>query len=295
MDHVSAITVFVRAAEARSFVAAGNSLGISASAVGKRIAALEQKLGVRLLHRTTRRVSVTDEGRLFLERCRRILDELQDAEDMLSRTQEAPRGTLRVGLPIIGYRFLLPVLPLFRERYPDIELDLDFNDRIVDIVDSGLDVVIRSGILSDSSLVSRLLGPFRFTLCASPAYLARHGEPLDPDALRHHHALRFRFPTTSKLQPWRLLGIEGDAGAEVPTALTCNNMEALRAATLGGMGIAYMPDFLTHESLEKGELVPLLEAWLSQPSQFSVLWPSSRQLSPKVRVFVDFLCEHLFQ
>jgi DNA-binding transcriptional LysR family regulator len=294
MDQLSAIAVFVRAAEARSYVGAGRSLGLSASAVGKRVVALEQSLGVRLFQRTTRRIALTEEGELFLERCRRILDELRDAQAMLSQSRQVPSGTLRIGLPVIGYRFLLPLLPEFRRLYPQVELDLDFNDRIVDVIASGLDAVIRSGMLPDSSLMSRRLGPFRFALCASPGYLQAHGVPQAPAALREHSALRFRFPTTGKLQPWALAGIDGDAAAAMPAVLTCNNMEALRAAAIGGLGIAYMPEFLAHEAIADGRLQSLLAAHLAGPGQFSILWPSSRQLSPKLRVWVDFLSDRLF-
>lgn len=294
MDNLNGIVAFVRTAETLSFVAAGRKLGISASAVGKTIAKLEQSLGVRLFHRTTRRVTLTDEGRHFHERCHRILEELRDAEATLSESAQTPRGRLRVSLPVIGYRFLLPVLPEFRARYPDIELDLDFNDRLVDVVDGGFDAVIRSGQLTDSSLMSRRLGPFRFVLCAAPAYLERAGAPEVPDDLAAHACVRYRFPTTGKLQPWALAH-DGGEPPNLRAAMTCNNMEALRAAVLAGFGIGYMPDFLARDALACGALVTVLDDYRIAPGQFSVLWPSSRQLSPKLRVFVDFLCARLFQ
>ncbi|MBN3724060.1 LysR family transcriptional regulator [Burkholderia sp. Ac-20379] len=293
MDNLNGIVAFVRTAETLSFVAAGHKLGISASAVGKSIARLERSLGVRLFHRTTRRVTLTEEGRHFHERCHRILEDLREAEAMLSEAAQTPRGRLRVSLPVIGYRFLLPVLPAFSARYPDIELDLDFNDRLVDVVEGGFDAVIRSGTLSDSSLMSRRLGPFRFVLCASPDYAARAGVPHSLDDLGAHDCVRYRFPTTGKLQPWALL----PGGEEPPglrTAMTCNNMEALRGAVIAGFGIGFMPDFLTRDALASGTLIEVLAAHTLAPGQFSVLWPSSRQLSPKLRVFVDFMCEHLF-
>jgi DNA-binding transcriptional LysR family regulator len=293
MDNLNSIVAFVRTAETLSFVAAGRKLGISASAVGKTIAKLERSLGVRLFHRTTRRVTMTDEGRLFQERCQRILDELQDAEAMLSEAAQTPRGRLRVSLPVIGYRFLLPVLPEFSARYPDVELDLDFNDRLVDVVEGGFDAVIRSGSLSDSSLMARRLGPFRFVLCASPHYAERLGLPSSLAELAGHACVRYRFPTTGKLQPWSL-AVDGSEPLNLRTAMTCNNMEALRGAVIAGFGIGFMPDFLVGDALENGALVAVLDAHTIAPGQFSVLWPSSRQLSPKLRVFVDFMCEHLF-
>ncbi|WP_186228995.1 LysR family transcriptional regulator [Burkholderia gladioli] len=293
MDNLNGIVAFVRTAETLSFVAAGRKLGISASAVGKTIARLERSLGVRLFHRTTRRVTLTEEGRHFHERCHRILEELRDAEATLSASAQTPRGRLRVSLPVIGYRFLLPVLPAFSARYPDIELDLDFNDRLVDVVEGGFDAVIRSGQLSDSSLMSRRLGPFRFVLCASPDYLARAGVPRGLADLAAHEGVRYRFPTTGKLQPWSLLP-DGGEPPNLRCAMTCNNMEALRGAVIAGFGIGFMPDFLARDALAAGSLVEVLEPHSTAPGQFSILWPSSRQLSPKLRVFVDFMCEHLF-
>ncbi|WP_186092092.1 LysR family transcriptional regulator [Burkholderia gladioli] len=293
MDNLNGIVAFVRTAETLSFVAAGRKLGISASAVGKTIARLERSLGVRLFHRTTRRVTLTEEGRHFHERCHRILEELRDAEATLSASAQTPRGRLRVSLPVIGYRFLLPVLPAFSARYPDIELDLDFNDRLVDVVEGGFDAVIRSGQLSDSSLMSRRLGPFRFVLCASPDYLARAGVPRGLADLAAHEGVRYRFPTTGKLQPWSLLP-DGGEPPNLRCAMTCNNMEALRGAVIAGFGIGFMPDFLARDAPAAGSLVEVLEPYSIAPGQFSILWPSSRQLSPKLRVFVDFMCEHLF-
>jgi DNA-binding transcriptional LysR family regulator len=291
MDSLVGITSFVRAAEHLNFVAAGRSIGISPSAVGKNVARLEATLGVRLFQRTTRRITLTQEGAQFYQRCRRILDDLHDAQAMMQQAAETPRGTLRIGLPTIGYRFLLPVLPDFHRLYPDIQLDLDFNDRLVDVIEENLDAVIRSGELADSSLMSRRLGSFRFILCASPDYLARRGAPSGPGDLTRHDAIRYRFPTTGKLQDWAL----GDATITAPPAMiTCSNMEAVRAATLGGLGIGFMPDFLARDALAEGALIPVLADLTIPPGQFSILWPSSRHLSPKLRAFVDFVGDRLF-
>lgn len=295
MESLSGIVAFVRAAEHLSFVAAGRALGITASAVGKNIAKLEESVGARLFQRTTRRVSLTEEGAAFYERCRRILDDLRDAEAMLSNATRAPRGRLRVSVPTIGYRFLLPVIPEFRQRYPDIELDIDFNDRLVDVVEDGLDAVIRSGPLTDSSLMSRRLGPFRFVLCASPSYLERNGIPQSPQDLEKHDCLRFRFPTSGKLQVWQLTNVDGVDPFRRPPPLTCNNMEALRGAAISGLGIAYMPDFLAREAVDAGLLHTVLDAHLADPGQFSILWPSSRLVSPRLRVFIDHMAEALFR
>lgn len=292
MESLSGLVAFVRAAESLSFVAAGRALGISASAVGKNIAKLEQAVGVRLFQRSTRKINLTEEGALFYERCRRILDELQDAEAMLSQAVETPRGKLRIGLPTIGYRFLMPILPEFSYQYPEIELDIDFDDRILDVIEAGLDVVIRSGELPDSRLISRRLRTFRFVLCASPAYLDRHGVPRTASDLEHHRCLRFRFPTSGKLQNWSLRGLSGGLEPCIPTSMVCNNMEALRAAAIGGLGIVHMPDFLARDAIAQGSLRTVLDD-LADTGQFWALWPSSRQLSPKARVFVDFISARL--
>ncbi|WP_085626686.1 MULTISPECIES: LysR substrate-binding domain-containing protein [unclassified Pseudomonas] len=295
MDSLNGILAFVKTAESLSFVSAARAMGISASAVGKNVARLESSLKVRLFQRSTRKVSLTAEGQLFYERCRRILDDLQDAEAMLSHAIQAPRGRLRVSLPTIGYRFLLPLMPAFRKAYPEIELEMDFNDHLVDLIDDGFDVVIRSGGLADSKLMSRKLGPFRFVLCAAPTYLARKGRPQTLADLERHDCLRYRFVTTGKIMDWSLGADPEITQLRLPTVLTLNNMEAMLMAAVDGHGIAYMPDFLVRESVRTGALESLLDAHTSDQGQFWALWQSSRHLSPKIRVFVDFIAERLFK
>lgn len=293
MDKFSGLLAFVKTAELGSFVAAGRALEMSASAVGKSVARLEQEVGVRLLQRSTRRVQLTEEGRLFHERCRPILDELDDAQAMLSQAREEPRGRLRVSAPIVGYHFLLPVLPDFLTRYPGVELDINFTDRTVDLIAEGVDVAIRSGDLPDSRLVSRPLNGFRLLLCASPAYLARCGIPLSLRDLDGHATVRFRHPDSGKLADWPMLAQLAGPMPRMQTVLSCNNMEAVLGASLRGLGIACMPDFLVRDSLADGRLHTVLKETLSIAGQFKALWPSSRHLSPKVRLFVDHLGEQL--
>ena len=294
MDKLSGLLAFVKTADLGSFVAAGRALEISASAVGKSVARLEQQVGVRLLQRSTRRIQLTDEGRLFHERCRRILDDLDDAQATLSNARETPRGRLRVSAPIVGHHFLLPVIPSFVARHPEVDLDINFTDRNVDLIDEGVDVAIRSGDLPDSRLVSRPLNHFRLLLCASPGYLARHGAPLVARDLERHATIRFRHPSSGKLLDWPMLEKSAaDTQTRLRTVLACNNMEAVLGATVRGLGIACMPDFLAREMLADGRLVSVLDAQLSAGGRFNALWPSSRHLSPKVRVFVDHLGEQL--
>lgn len=294
MDSLNAVISFVKTAEVLSFISAARALGISASAVGKNVAKLEASLNVRLFHRTTRKVSLTAEGRLFYERCRKILDDLQDAQAMLSYATQEPRGKLRVSLPTIGYRFFLPHMTRFRKAYPEIELELDFNDQLVDVIDEGFDVVIRSGREADSKLMARKLGPFRFILCASPDYLYRKGRPMTPRDLESHECLRYRFVTTGKIMDWSMSSDPVFTQLRLSTALTLNNMEAMLMAVVDGHGIAFVPDFLARQAIVEGHLETVLDGHSDDQGQFWALWPSSRHLSPKIRVFVDFAAEHLF-
>ncbi|AIF47352.1 LysR family transcriptional regulator [Dyella japonica] len=291
MDSLTGIVAFVRSAESLSFAGAARTLGVSSSAVGKSIARLESAMGVRLFQRSTRKVRLTPEGLLFFERCRRILDDLQDAEAEMAHATQAPRGRLRVSLPAIGYRFLLPHLKEFRRLHPEISLDLDFNDQLVDLIEEGVDVAIRSGTLPDSRLMARRLGPFRFVLCASTAYLQAHGVPQAAEDLQRHECIRYRFVTTGKLMAW---GIASGAPLRLRDGLVCNNMEAVLAAVLDGHGLAYMPDFLIREAMRDGRLQSVLDECVTDHGQFWAVWSSGRTLLPRVRVFVDYIATRLF-
>lgn len=268
-------------------------LGISASAVGKSVSSLERQLGARLFQRSTRSLRLTEEGKDFYERCRRILDDLEDAQASLVRAVAAPRGRLRISIPLVSYHLLLPLIPDFVALYPEIELDLDFTDRIVDLIDEGIDVAIRSGDLADSRLMSRSIRPFQMALCAAPAYLERFGTPQHPRELGSHLAIRFRFPNSGKVQDWPFSSLDHRDEPKPRTIITCNNMEALRGATMSGLGIGCMPDFLARSPIANGQMVPILADYLDGPARFHLVWPSNRHLSPKVRVFVDFASERL--
>ncbi|MGN6315264.1 LysR family transcriptional regulator [Trinickia sp.] len=293
METLSGLLVFIRAAEMRSFVAAGRALGISASAVGKSIAKLEKNLGVRLFHRTTRKISLTDEGSIFFDRCRQALQDIEDAQAQLSTASAVPRGRLRVSVPAVGYRFVLPVLAEFRSRYPAIELDLDFSDRLVDVVEEGFDVVIRGGEPLDSRLKAKPLGPYRLVVCASPAYFARRGMPKVADDLAEHACLRFRFASSGKLQEWLIDGESALRGTQTSAPLIFNNAEAVLSAAVEGLGIAYIPDFLCRDAITEGRLQPALTLSKTTEGVFRALWPASRHMLPRLRVFVDFLGERL--
>lgn len=285
MESLSTLALFLAAAEERSFTGAARSLGLSRSATGKAIARLEARLGVALFRRTTRAVSLTEEGTLLFERARLIREEWREAEALLSAARAEPRGRLRVALPAIGHRLLAPHLAAFAQHYPNVALDLDQDDRLLNLSAAKIDVAIRSGRLDDSTHRSRPLGRFRFRLCAAPAYMAAREAPRNVADLRGHAHVRFRYPGSDRLQPWRL-GAEDDA-VNGPPAFASTSMEGVLAATLAGLGIAQMPDFLAEDGLASGGLVPLLEH-LAPEETFWLVWPRSSQHAPKVRAFIDF-------
>ncbi|MFP9231083.1 LysR family transcriptional regulator [Pectobacterium cacticida] len=293
MDSLNSFMVFVQVAETRSFVAAGRLLGISASAIGKSVARLEEKLGVRLFHRSTRSVTLTAEGTMFLARSRRILAEIEAAELELSQAATAPRGRLRVSLPQVS-SLVLPILGEFMREYPEITLDLDFTDRMVDVIEEGFDAVVRTGNPTDSRLTARKLGLFRSVLVASPDYLKRRGTPQIPADLLLHACLHYRFPNSGKLEIWALRQEAGETPLPLPTSMICNNIETRVCFALQGLGIAYLPDFAINEPLRDGRLVPLLSDYVEHADVFHVLWPASKHPAPKVRALVDFLSARMF-
>lgn len=293
MDSLSSITVFVQVAETRSFVAAGRQLGVSASAVGKSVSRLEERLGVRLFHRSTRSIALTAEGALFLARSQRILAEIETAEAELSHSAKAPRGRLRVSLPLVS-GLILPVLADFMSAYPDIQLDLDFSDRLVDVIEEGFDAVVRSSEPTDSQLAARRLGSFRRVLVGSPEYFARRGTPQRPADLAHHSCLQYRFPNSGKLEPWPLLSPAGEPELRLPISMVCNNIETRVCFAMRGLGIACVPDFAIRDALASDSLRTVLDDYTNFEGTFRVMWPSSPYMSPKLRVFVDFLSERVF-
>ncbi|MDU4125546.1 LysR family transcriptional regulator [Pantoea sp.] len=294
MDSLSGLTVFVQVAETRSFVAAGRLLGISASAVGKSMTRLEKKLGVRLFHRSTRSITLSAEGALFLERSRRILSEIEAAEVELSQAAGTPQGRLRISLPMMS-ALMLQVLVEFMREYPRVELDLDFTDRLVDVIEEGFDIVIRAGEPTDSRLAARKVGTYSSVLVASPQYLAQRGIPKHPADLSVHSCIHYRFPHSGKLEPWELCGAKDKAELSIPASMICNNIETRLHFSLQGLGIAYLPEFAVRQALSEGRLCTILNSYSKRTGVFYVLWPASKYPSPKVRALVNFLCEHFLK
>jgi DNA-binding transcriptional LysR family regulator len=292
MNEITGLPVFVQVAEMQSFVAAGRILGISASAVGKSIARLEERLGVRLFHRSTRSMRLTQEGLIFLDRCRRILSELKSAELELLGAIELPRGRLRVSLPLAS-GLLLPLICDFMEQYSDVELDLNFTNRNVDLIEEGFDLAIRVGALDDSRLMARRCTAFRLILVASPEYVARRGCPNKASDLSNHDCLHFRFVRSGKVFKWPISAVPGAPDIRLPTRLTTNENMMLIEAAKRGLGIACVPDFTVREALASGTLRTFLEREVSQEIVWWAVWPASPHTSPKLSVFVDFLSQRL--
>lgn len=292
MDSLGALNVFVRVTETRSFTGAAGRLGVSPSAVGKAIARLEAQLGTRLFHRSTRSVALTAEGGLLLDRCRRIFAEIDALTGELSASREAPRGRLRVSFPLVGM-LLMPTLSAFMRAYPQIELDLDFTDRIVDVIEEGFDAVVRTGEVSDSRLMTRSLGSFEHRVVGSPDYFQRHGTPRTPEDLAGHACLQHRYPSTGKLERWPLYRDEVFVGDGLPTAVTASTLEPLIYLAEQGQGVTCVPLFSVRAQLASGALVCVLEPFLKSTGMFRVVWPSNRLLTPKVRALVDFLAAEL--
>jgi len=287
VDSLGLLQTFVQVADNLSFVETGRLQGVSASAVGKAIARLEGHLGVRLFHRSTRSIALTAEGQQFLARCRRILGEMELAEAELHSQSTEPRGNLRVSLPLVS-GLVLPVLSDFMEAYPHVRLDLDFDDRLVDVIEEGFDAVLRVGVPNDSRLVARRIGNFRRRLVASPAYLARKGTPQVPEDLLQHECLHYRFPTSGKLEAWPL-----PPDVDVPIAMVCNDVDTRVCFASRGRGIAYVPEHSVRAELASGELVPVLDEYAHICGTFYLLWPSGRHMLPKLRAFVDFVEQRL--
>lgn len=292
MEHLGTLSAFIHAAETGSFVAAGRTSGLSASAVGKAVTRLEKRLGVRLFHRNTRSMVLTEEGRVFLDRCRRIFDEIEAAEMEMTQIATEPSGRLRVSMPLVGM-LLTPLIADFMDAYPKILLDLDYSDRIVDVIEEGYDVVIRTGAATDSRLIRRSLGRFSGRLVASPTYIERRGRPDVPADLVGHDCLRQRSPATGKLTDWPLV-TSGEIGhIAIPETMSATTIGPLIYLAERGLGIAFLPPFAVSSQIEKAKLVPLLDEYVRETGEFAALWPTSRQLSPRIRAFVNFLAEHL--
>jgi DNA-binding transcriptional LysR family regulator len=287
MDRLTSMEVFVRAVESGSFSAAGEAMQMSSQLIGKHVQKLEQHLGVQLLHRSTRRQSLTDFGRIFYERAKIILSEVETAESMAAETRAVPSGRLRINAPVsFGMRTLAPRLPEYMKMYPEVSVDLTLANRAVDLIEEGYDAVFRVGELSDSGLIARQLGPYRLVLCAAPAYLETHDPLTSPWDLQRHECLGFSH--TELRTHWTFEGRDGREVVPVTGRLMADHGEPLLCAALEGLGIMLQPEELVKDCLTDGRLVELLPGYSVPTRPLHVLYAPDRRLTPKLRSFVDF-------
>lgn len=287
MDSLANIEAFVRVAELGSITRAARSLHITASAASRRIAQLEDELGVRLFHRTTRALRLSDEGGAFLERCQRILEELQAAKRSIAHARAVPEGRLCVEAPaVLGRLALAPALPGFLAQHPGIELDLRLRDAVIDPAAEGVDVSLRIGHLRDAEVVARRLGVTRMLVCASPEYLRRSGTPETPADLQQHRCLGF--VREGRVVPWRFRAESGALRFEPAGFVSVNDGDALKALAVAGAGLAWVFDFMIAPELASGALVTVLDGFAVDERPIHALYQSPRHVIPRVRVFLDF-------
>lgn len=286
------MSLFVRVADLGSFAAAASQLGVARSVVTRQIAALEEHLGVKLMVRTTRRLTLTTAGAEYLQKCRTILDLVEAAEAEVMEARLVARGNLRISLPLsFGLKRILPLLPEFLAKYPEINLALDFSDRKVNLIDEGIDLSIRISPRLEPGDVARLLGRSRLLAAASPAYLQQHGHPQHPQELLKHHCLGYSSQGSNRPMSFH---VDGEAvHIHVPYRLQANNGDALAELAVRGLGIAILPDFIAAEHLQLGELVSVLDAFEPPLLGIHALLPSNRYLPHRVRVLIDFLAAEL--
>jgi DNA-binding transcriptional LysR family regulator len=289
-DSIQEMAIFARVVGAGSLSAAARELGLSPALVSRRLAALESRLGARLINRTTRSLHLTDDGATYYEACARVLADIEEADATVSAGRVEPRGTLRVALPAsFGHQHIAPLIPRFAERYPQIQLALSLSDRTINLIEEGFDLAVRIAHLEDSSLTARKLAPNRRVVCASPAYLARHGTPRTPDELARHNCLT----TTDFAMNWDYKGPDGKPGSvRVIGRSSCDNWKVLREWALAGLGIALKSTWDVHRLLVDGSLVEVCPGYTfhSDVAIYAV-YPSRRFLPAKTRVFIDFLAE----
>jgi LysR family transcriptional regulator for bpeEF and oprC len=292
MNKLQAMEVFVQVVDAGSFTRAADTLHLPKATVSTLVQSLESSLSAKLLHRTTRLVTVTTDGAAFYERCVRILSDVRDAEESLSRTRLSPSGRLRVDVPTgLASEILIPALPAFFERYPDIVMELGSTDRPVDLVEEGVDCAIRGGELGDINLIARRVGVINFLTAASPGYLERYGTPGHPLELERHRCVNYFSAKTGKTYDWDFRRGDERIQVAMPGIIALNDTNAYVHAGLAGLGIVQMTDYQILQHVAAGRLVQLLADWTSDPLPVHIIYPQNRHLSAKVRVFVEWVSD----
>ena len=293
-DTLKDIPVFVASVEAGSFAQAAVRLHLSRSAVGKSIARLEERLGVRLFHRTTRSQRLTDNGALFYERCLRALEEIRGAESQLETGKHQVNGRLRVAVPVLfGRQCIAPLLIELAQEHPGLELEMSFSDRVVDLVEEGFDMAVRNGALADSSvLVARRLGEHRMVLCTAPDYLLKNGQPQTVDDLRQHTAINYT--RAGRVLPWQLMDYDGTSRTFIPrSSLNMDDLQAICDAALAGHGLAWLPCWMVIKEIQQGDLVPLLKQAPDVRFDVHAVWQQTPHLPLRVRIAIDMLVKRL--
>lgn len=293
MDYLTAVRAFARVAESGSFAKAADSLQLPRNSVTKLVQSLEAHLRIKLLNRTTRRVSMTSDGAAYYERMSRLLEEWDEVEDELARARSHPRGRLRVDMgTTVASLLLIPTLAQFHMRYPDVQLDIGASDRPVDLVGERVDCVIRAGAVSDPSLIARQLGTLPQTSVATPGYLEAHGVPLHPDDLEEGHQLiRYTYAGSTRQLPIVLARDGQSIVVRGKHFVSVNDTGAMLSATLAGLGIMHGPAFITGRHVDSGALVQVLGDWQAPAVPIYIVYPANRHLSARVRVFVDWMLE----
>lgn len=290
LDRIELFRTFARVVDCSSFTRAADTLGVPRSSVSAAIRDLEERLGTRLLHRTTRRVSPTQDGMALYERVQRIIADVEEAEGLFRLAVARPSGRLKVDVPgRIGRLIIAPALPEFLELYPEIDLELGVSDRAVDLVEGGIDCVLRVGALADSGLVARSIGQLPLINVASPAYLGRHGVPLTPRDLPQHLAVLYASPSTGRVEDWEWTEAGALRNARVPGRVTVNSAEAYIACCLAGLGLIQIPAYDVRQHLAAGDLVEVMPDFRAEPLPMTLLYPHRRHLSQRLQVFASWL------
>jgi DNA-binding transcriptional LysR family regulator len=291
MDKFQEITTFTAVVDAGSFVKAADRLNMSKAAVSRHLVDLETRLGIRLLHRTTRKLSLTEEGELFYERCKEILETIESAENEITSHTEDVSGQIRINAPFsFGIRKLAPLWGIFHQKYPKVTLDVVLSDRLVDVVDEGYDIAIRIAALTNSTMVSKKLTTTRIILCASPTYLKEHGTPKKPADLMNHQVINYSY--WAGKEEWSFDGPNGGESVNIKPFMQTNNGDTCLSAALAHQGIVLQPSFIVGDAIRAGDLVEIMPKYKSIELGIYAIFPTRKHIAPKVRVLIDFLVDY---
>lgn len=290
-NRIKDIAAFIAVVNAGSYTKATHILGLSRSAIGKSIIRLESQLGVRLLNRSPRQLSLTDEGAVMYERCQQILEDLEEVNTVMAVRRERPTGTLKLTAPLsLGQKHIRPLVERFLNKWPELTAEIIFSDRYVDLIEEGFDIAIRVGEPKhDSRVLTKTVANQHMITCASPLYLKQHGEPTSPQELKDHQAIFFR--NAERRKSWHYKTPEGEYIHDGPSRMDIDSSEAMISSAIEGFGIVYLPEYLLYEPIDRKELIPILTEFPTQIEPIRIMYPSKRYLSPRIRKFIDLIIE----